>query len=205
MYLTNETTEEVGEFGLLQDGWRESTQEEIDAYLLDKAKGNKLAELKSDFAAFQEAGYEYTGTIVCDNWSDATTYEKYALVWDVATSLNYESLQDDNLDNAPETSPEYWQVFNPTFKTDQCCMINLSVQDGVDEAEENKYKYFDCPDSNDVRREINFDDATNWLAFTKAIRKEEDRIMKKYNNYRSEIAKCSTAAEVEAISIDFSA
>jgi hypothetical protein len=205
MYLTNDTTEEVGEFALPQDGWSPSTQEEIDAYLLQKAKDSKVSEVVKKLSDFQEAGYEYDGAIVCDDWSSSTTYNKYDLVYDTVSEANYKSLKDDNLNNPPESSPVDWALFTPVFKTDQCCMVNLSVQDGIDAAESEKYKFFCRCDSIDIRLKINFDDAVNWLAFTKAMRKEQDRVMKKYNAYRTQIAKCATVAAVEAITIDFSA
>jgi hypothetical protein len=61
MYLTNETTLDVGIFAAPQSGWRDSTQEEIDAFDLQAAKDAKSKELQSDFCDFECLGFSYSG------------------------------------------------------------------------------------------------------------------------------------------------
>lgn len=195
MYLVNDITAEVGIFNNPQPGWSEATQEEIDAYLLEQAKTDKIEELTTDLSAFQLAGYEYTGDITCAAWSSATTYDLHDLVLATDTK-NYRSIQDSNLDHEPPNAT-WWEEFKPDFKTDNCCMVDLpTVTD---------YEFYCKAQSDGFRIKVDFGNSTNWDAFVVAIYAERDRIMKKYNDYQTQIAECTTVAQVNAITIDFSA
>jgi hypothetical protein len=195
MYLVNETTGAFGISNLPQAGWRNATQEEIDEYLLEQAKLDKIEELKIDLQTFQIAGYEYAGDIVCAAWDSETTYDLHDLVLATDTK-NYRSIQASNLNHEPPNAA-WWEEFKPVFKTDDCCLVDLPV---VTDDE------FYCKAQSDGHRiKVNFGNSTNWNAFIAAMHTERDRIMKKYNAYQTQIADCSTVAEVEAISIDFSA
>jgi hypothetical protein len=77
---------------------------------------------------------------------------------------------------------------------------NITLKDLAPAGMPDRYKYFDM--SNTQR---DFTDASGFTAFKDAIFTEKDRIMVKYNNYKSQINACSTVAEVDAITISFSA
>jgi hypothetical protein len=195
MYLKNDITEEIGVFMTSQEGWSEATQEEIDAFLLAQAKTTKIDELKEDLKNFCDNGYAYTGDIVCAAYDSEITYALNALVLG-SDSKNYISLQADNTGHDPTSSPEWWEEFIPEFKTDDCCMINLTT------VTDNEYYTKRTDDL--IKHKINFGDSTNWDAFVTAMHTEKDRIMKKYQEYDIEINNCSTVAAVDAIVIDFS-
>ncbi len=59
MYLKNDTTGQIGEFVRDQIGWSTPTQQEIDDYLLEKAKESKIVELKNKLEVFRNAGFVY--------------------------------------------------------------------------------------------------------------------------------------------------
>jgi hypothetical protein len=72
MYLKNDVTAEIGGFANYQPGWSPASAEdppvpqaEIDAYLLEKAKLDKIKVLNEDFEAFRETGFEYNGNLFC--------------------------------------------------------------------------------------------------------------------------------------------
>lgn len=202
MYLTNEGTGQTAVFNNPQIGWRDATQQEIDDYLLVQAKNDKILELKGDLNDFMVAGYEDTGDIVCAAWDSGTTYALHDLVLATDTK-NYRSIQADNLNHEPP-DVTWWEEFNPVFKFDNCSMINLTAKCDLDAGATDRYKFYDKGYDDGFRNQINFGDSTKWDAFAEALRVEEDRVMRKYNDYRSQIAQCSTTAQVEAISIDFS-
>lgn len=65
IYYWNIDNDTIGVFGddikSPPPGWREATQEEIDAYLLEKARAEKSAELKQKRGAFYRQGFSYVG------------------------------------------------------------------------------------------------------------------------------------------------
>jgi len=65
---------------------------------------------------------------------------------------------------------------------------------------DDRYKY---SDTGYVQRD--FTDNTGFDTFSQNITAEEDRIMVLYNNYRASINACDTVAEVDAITISFTA
>lgn len=187
-----------------KEPWREATQEEIDGYLLGQAKSTKISALKSDLSAFVTQGYEYSGTIVLPAWSDATTYSNGEVVCG-SDSNNYTSIADDNLNHDPVSSPKYWELFKPVFKITDCAILNIDAHKLLSDADPNKHKFFDSCNSTSPRHEIDFGDAAGWNAFAETITTEQNRVMRKYNQYRIDISLCKTVAQVEAITIDFSA
>jgi len=175
-------------------GWTELTQQEEDDFLLEQAKENKVKELKGDLNNFMIAGYEYTGDIVCDAWDSETTYAKHDLVL-AADTENYRSIQAGNLNHEPPNAT-WWEEFIPVFKINDGCLVDLPV---VTDNE------FYCKAQSDGYRIIvNFGDSTNWNAFLAAMYTERDRIMKKYNDYQTQIAECTTIQQVDDITINFS-
>lgn len=60
MYLKNDITDVIGEYGVPQPGYSVPTQEELDVYLLVGAKTGKLIALKESLNAFADAGYLYS-------------------------------------------------------------------------------------------------------------------------------------------------
>lgn len=185
------------------EGYEEATQAEIDEYLLEQAKKDKVIELKSVLHDFMITGYEYTGNIVCAAWDSQTTYDLYELVLG-SDSKNYKSLIADNQGNDPISSPEEWEEFYPVFKFDNAGILNVRIKDGLDPGAPDRYKFYDKGCTNGFRNQINFGDSTNWNNFAKDIEEEEDRVMKKYNDYRSQIALCTTIQQVDDITINFS-
>ena len=65
MYLTNDATGEVGAFRMPRSGWSDSTEGEIDAYLLAEARTDKLKTLSADRVNFCMTGYVYGGNTFC--------------------------------------------------------------------------------------------------------------------------------------------
>lgn len=68
LYLKNDTTAQIGKFISYQTGWSPTSpedppvpQSEIDAYLLEQAKIDKIKTLKSDLETFSDAGFLYSG------------------------------------------------------------------------------------------------------------------------------------------------
>jgi len=207
MYLTNESTGQTVEFGIFgagAPGWRPSTQEEIDAYLLSEAKSAKVQELLSEREAFLVAGYEYQGAIVCPAWDGETTYNIDALVQG-SDAKNYHSLVADNLNHDPVSSPEYWEEFFPAFKMDDVTVLNIDSKCKLESTAVNRYKFYCKCEVDGHRHQINFGDSEKWSVFVKSFLSEQDRVMRKYNDYRNQIAACATVAEVEAVVIDFNA
>lgn len=188
----------MGEFSDMQlippAGWEEALQADIDLYLLNKAKEAKIFELKDKLHIFRTAGYEYSGIIICDVWSNQESYSMHALV-SAVDQKNYKSLINDNLGNDPIISPERWEEFKPEFRVDEKTIINLgTVSD---------YEFFTKSENDGYRHRINFGSEVNWNNFKDVLMSEEDRLMKKYNQYRADIAVCTTQQEIDDIIIDF--
>ena len=182
--------------------WRSATQEELDDYLLAQAKTKKVAALKDDLDEFMSAGLQYMGDIVCAAWDSEMTYALHDLV--LATdSKNYQSLQNSNLNNDPVSSPGDWAEFTPLFRTDDEVMINLGVKKGSSSGSANRYKYYSVQESDGFRHFIDFGSNPDWTAFSEVLSDEKNRIMVKYNNYRTQIAMCADVAAVDALVIDF--
>jgi hypothetical protein len=203
MYLVNDTTAEVGIFNNPQPGWSEATQEQIDEYLLARAKDDKNDELSGDLDTFVNAGYEYAGAIVCDAWNSETTYNDQALVL-ASDAKNYHSLANSNTNHEPPNA-EWWEEYKPDFKPNSGTLLNITAKCALDAGVTDRYKFYTARDDCGFRHQINFNDPDNWNAFAEAMRVEEDRVMRKYCDYQSQIAACANVAEVEAVSIDFSA
>lgn len=184
--------------------WREATQEEIDEKLFFDAKSAKVSALKTDREAFLDAGYTYTGTIANPEWVNTTSYEKNALVTG-SDSQAYRSLQSDNLDHDPISSPDWWKTFFPTFRLTSDVITNIDAKCRLAPDAPDRYKFYDKSDETGYRDQIDFGDLAGWDAFVSSILTEEDRVMRKYNVYRQQIAECATVAEVDAIVIDFNA
>lgn len=182
--------------------WREATQGEIDAYLLPRAKDLKITELKGDLNNFLIAGYQYDGNITCPTWVTETTYVIKELVVG-SDSINYKSLADDNTGHDPISSPSWWEEFEPVFKMDNAAMVNITAKCKLDSGAPDRYKFYAKGDDSGFRHQIDFNNVTDWEDFVEAIALEEDRVMRKYNDYRTQIAECQTVAAVEAITIDF--
>lgn len=64
----------------------------------------------------------------------------------------------------------------------------------------NKYKFYDV---GGIQRD--FTDAPGFQGFSDGICDEDERLMELFNNYIGQIAACTTVAEVDAITIDYSA
>ena len=184
--------------------WREATQEEIDADALEKAKGDKVNELLSARDAFLDTGYEYQGEIVCPAWNEETAYSLDDLV-QASDEKNYHSLAGDNLAHDPISSPEYWEEFLPAFKMNDATLLNVDSKCKLDPLSPDRYKFYCKCEPDGHRHLIDFGDAEKWPAFVKPFLAEQDRVMRKYNDYRNLITACSTVAEVDEITIDFDA
>ena len=204
MYLRNDATGEIGVFTNYQQGWSPAgpedpplPQPEIDAYLLEIAREEKEFELKRKLSDFQLAGNEYLGDIFCAEWTAVDTYMKDDLVL-ASDGKNYKSLKADNLDHEPPDA-EWWAEFCPVFKTDDRTTLNILLQSSRASEAAERYLFRDKD-----RIKIDFADDAKWDAFAADMNDEKNRIMAKYNDYCEEIKLCSTVAEVEAISIDFS-
>lgn len=181
--------------------WRAATQEEIDADLSATAKTAKIQVLKTDRDTFLDAGYLYPGPIFFPAWSDSETYSKNA--WVTSASVNYRSLADDNLNNDPPSSSDWWNVFFPVFRMDPSTLLNVDAKCRLNSGWADAFKFYEKSDSSGYRCQIDFGDAGNWTLFVEAFLAEEDRVMVKYNDYRNQIADCVTIAEVNAIIINF--
>lgn len=207
IYYTNETNESVGVFDAnthtAPPGWRESTQSEIDAYLLNQAKSLKVEELNESIDEFRSGGYEYSREIFCPAYASETSYTIHDLVLG-SDSKNYESLQSDNQDNDPISSPTFWSEYKPIFKTNDKTMLNILVKCSLKVTAPDRYKFYTKKQTDETKHFIDFEDNTKWTNFVAEIQEEEDRVMKKYNAYGIQIAGCSKVAEVNAINIDFS-
>ncbi len=206
-YYVNETTEEFAGFSDLQTspsaGWRTATDAEIQFHHLTKAKDSKILELKRKQTEFTDSGILYTGAIVVSAWDSETTYPRNVLVRATDSEI-YRSLQADNLDHEPIESSDWWNLFFPVFRLDAATVMNIDANSHMSVDNPNRYKFYSKSDPDGFRVEIDFGDATNWDAFVEIFTDERDRVMKKYNAYRSQIALCATVAEVDAIVIDFS-
>ena len=181
--------------------WRAATQDEIDEYLLDTAKNSKIEILKENRDAFLDAGFIYWGIISCPTWDDSTSYSKNDLV--AASGVNYRSVADKNLNHEPASYPEWWFVFEPVFRIDFATLLNVDAKCRLNPSVPSAYKFFDKSDALGNRRQIDFGDAAGWSDFVESFLAEEDRVMRKYNDYRNKIADCSTVEELNAIVIDF--
>jgi len=84
--------------------------------------------------------------------------------------------------------------------SERSALYAKSKNDSEDTTGSDRYKYSDI---NYVQRD--FTDNTGFNGFSQAMTDEEDRIMVLYNNYRGQIAACTTIAQVDAITISFSA
>lgn len=196
-YLKNIETGGIGVFANPQEGWIDATPEEIAAFLLEQAKEKKLVELRSCLDDFQNAGYMYTGSILCEPWVLTTTYQRKDLVFG-ADMINYISLKSDNVDNEPPAA-EWWSPYQPVFKTNDKTTENVILKDKLPPAAPERY-IFSAKDN----IPINFEDGPQWTAFVEVILQEKDRVMRKYVNYGEQIDLCETVAEIEAITFDFS-
>jgi len=205
IYLKNDQNGEVACFGCYQPGWSPASaqepplsEEEIDGFLLKKSQSEKVMDLKLDLSVFCEIGFEYSGEISCQIWELDVEYSRKALALG-SDDKNYKSLKDNNLDNDPVSSPEWWEEFYPVFKTDDRTTQNVQLKDRLPLEAPERYIYRDKD-----KIKIDFVGATNWLPFVDKVLEEKDRIMGKYNDYYEQIDLCQTVAEVEAIVIDFS-
>jgi len=186
-----------------QPPWRDATPAEIDAYLLTEAKGKKITECKASRDLFLAAGFQYSGAIICPVWRLGQTYELDDLVQG-SDKQNYRSLEDKNLDQDPVSSPEAWEIYHPAFRMTSDVLLNLKGKCVLDPGTIDKYKFYAKSFSGGDRAQIDFGTAVGWDMFMKLLFTEEDRVMRKYNAYRTQIAKCSTVAQVSAIVIDYS-
>ena len=100
MYLTNDETGEVGEFNKPQPGWSDSTQEEIDACMLQCAKEAKFTTLHQDRIDFCAAGFNYLGNVFCisdestqnivlKNELDADATDRWKYYDDAGNQINF--------------------------------------------------------------------------------------------------------------------
>jgi len=198
MYLINDITSQIGIFARPQIGWSTPTQQEIDDYLLTEAKDAKVIELKDDLNAFEKAGYTYTGNITCIAWNSGATYARKDL--SLATDgKNYKSKADSNLNNEPPDAT-WWAVYNPVFKTNDRTTNNIILADRTPVTDPNKYIF-----GAKGNIKIDFDNATDWDSFFNNIVCEKNRIMRKNDEYEDQIDLCTTIAEVDAITISFTA
>lgn len=170
---------------------------------LDIKKQTVLQELTNTLYNFQLAGYEYTGDIVCPIWDSETIYIINDLVQG-SDLKNYKSLVISNINNDPISNPEFWEEYTPVFKTNDKTLLNINSKNNLDNNAIDRYKYYSKSDITGFKFHINFDNSTNWDSFVIAFRTEQDRIMRKYNSYKTEINKCTTINDVNAIIIDFS-
>jgi hypothetical protein len=66
MYFKNKESGLITQFGIEQgDDWETPTQEEIDAFNLEKDRATKLTVLRTDFMAFCDSGFLYNGNTFC--------------------------------------------------------------------------------------------------------------------------------------------
>ena len=150
-YFKNDETDFTATFGsnVCPEGWSTPTQEEIDAYLLQQAKNDKLATLRSDLYNFEMLG------IVYNNW---------------------------------------------TFDLHMIGVENVEMVNEAPLSMEDRYKYFDKG-----KTQRDFSNESGFSAFKDAVVVERNRIMVKLNGYEASIQAASTIAEINAITIDFSA
>ncbi len=211
-YLFNEETEAVlektADMGRAFDSypWREATQAERDAYLLGQAKDAKNKELQVAFHAFLLAGYECAADIICDTWDSETTYsiKELAVIEAPAPNL-FRSKVNGNQGNAPASSPDEWEVFDPVFNLDDCSILCMNTQRALGAGATDRYKFYCAPDSDNYRNQIDFGGDEQFEIFALAYLAEKVRVMDKYNYYFGLIMLCLTVAAVDAIEIDFSA
>jgi len=183
--------------------WQIATEEQQTAFLVTNAKTEKIAESKAVRDTFLYAGYQYDGIIFCETWSKAIAYSENALV-EASDGKNYRSLADNNLGFDPASYPEYWEQYEPKFRMTSDVLLNLKVKCLVDPVSSARYKFYAKSFPDGSRAQIDFGDNTGWTTFLKYITTEEDRVMREYNDYRTQIAKCASVGAVEAIVIDYS-
>ena len=95
--------------------------------------------------------------------------------------------------------------FFPVFSLDPETVQNIDAKCRLALDAPDRFKFYDKSDETGYRNQIDFGDLGGWDTFVHKFLAEMDRIMRKYNVYRQQIAECSEIAEVDAIVIDFSA
>lgn len=223
MYLTNIASGAVGQFERPQTGWRDSTQEEIDFFLLAQAKSNKIAVLDTAKSNFCETGFLYSG----DYFPLPSESIKDILVKD--NLLSYES---DDVSAMAATSAYILPAgAGQTIKTNPGQLITVSgfttggnngvktvyqldgdfividetltdeaVGDDIVICDANRFIYHDVDDV-----QVDFATKAAWDTFFSAIMGENDRIMIYDCTTKKSINDCTTVGQVDAITIDFSA
>jgi hypothetical protein len=221
MYLKRDSDGQIGEFNCPQQGWSTPTQEEIDAYLLARAKVEKIKTLGSDRQAFCDAGLLYSGNTFrlsdestqnivlkdniagyqSDNVSVMNSTSSYILpaghgLKVVAGQTVYVSGFTEAANNGAKTVYSLEGDFLVVDET----LTDEAVGDLITISNEERYKYYDADEV-----QIDFTDNTGWDYFFAAMTNEKDRIMRYYCATKKAINDCTTVAQVDAIVIDFAA
>lgn len=187
----------------LTSEWELPTQQEIDDYLLEKAKETKRQEIIDKRNSFFIEGYEYTGYMGKPGWLSDFSYSKGEEVSNLGEDSTYISLMDNNLDHDPNISPEWWERKKVYFKIDEKGMVDITAECKASLTAPDRYKFYAKAGDTGNRPYIDFENLTHWDVFVKGITEERNRVMKKYNNYQNQVTACATIAQVEAIVVNY--
>lgn len=221
MYLINNTTQEVAIFGNPQSGWIAASQEQVDAYLLVRAKRTKLAELDGSRNIFCAAGFLYLGdTFIVDtsaivniglkdsllgyesnNVSAMAATSAYILPAGHGIKVNPgQAISVSGFTEAENNGAKtVYQLQGDYLVVDEI-LVDEAVGDDICIYDANRYKFYDIEDVL-----VEFADKTAWDVFFSALMGEKDRIMIYYCSTKKLIKDCADVAAVDAIVIDFAA
>lgn len=222
MYLTNLSTLEVGIFSRPQAGWRDSTQEEIDADLLDKAKLAKIEVLGNAKTAFCGTGLLYDGNTFClsdtstnnivlkenntnfnsDNISAYTSgVNCYVLPQNHGIKVYVgQTIHISGFDEAANNGAKTVDFLEDIYLNIVEALTDEAVGDDICICSTDRYKYYDTSEV-----QVDFSDCAAWNGFFAAMMEEKDRIMRYYCSKKAEINAATDMETLDAITIDFSA
>lgn len=85
-----------------------------------------------------------------------------------------------------------------TFKINGATTINIDMKDGMPLSAPDRFIFSDI-----LHKPVDFIDEAGFHAFREVMDEESDRVWRKYNNYREQIASCTLAQQVRDIIISF--
>lgn len=195
-YYKNNETESIGYFSHDPGaGWTELTEIELEEFELQRAKDEKIGELKNALISFTEQGYKYQG----EPWNEGFDYPAWVIIRASDEAL-YRGLQNSNLGNNPVSSPSWWERYDPVFLLTEDVVSNVLLKDNCSQIMPDRYHFYD-----DRYTLINFVGSTEFVKFKQDLFGERDRVMVKFNKYKLQIEKCENIQCVEDIQINFSA
>ena len=221
MYYKNDGNGAIALFAATAPaGWTLLTQPEIDAYLLVEAKTIKINELKNALDNFCEAGYVYSGNTfaLCDQFvinmnlkENLLSYESDGISAVGATNKyilpsghkqHFYAGQVINVSNCGVGANNGVKNVTAFSVNDLTVAENLSDEaagEDIDFSANNRYKFYDIDNV-----QVVFLTTCGFDNFKESIFQEKDRIMVKYNDYKAQITACTTIAQIDAITINFS-